>query len=160
MGDTGLNRIVEDFIMLSRFDSESFHERKIAKYVIGRLVSVGVEIRTDTTNEKYLKTYPNSFPNIYGFLPGNKEGEPILFSAHLDTVSPGNGKKAYITEEGKITSDGDTVLGADDISGIVSILEGLERLKEGNFKHPDIEILLLLRRSHFAKVQDILITVF
>ena len=78
MGDTGLNRIVEDFIMLSRFDSESFHERKIAKYVIGRLVSVGVEIRTDTTNEKYLKTYPNSFPNIYGFLPGNKEGEPIL----------------------------------------------------------------------------------
>lgn len=37
MGDTGLNRIVEDFIMLSRFDSESFHERKIAKYVIGRL---------------------------------------------------------------------------------------------------------------------------
>ena len=151
MGDTGLNRIVEDFIMLSRFDSESFHERKIAKYVIGRLVSVGVEIRTDTTNEKYLKTYPNSFPNIYGFLPGNKEGEPILFSAHLDTVSPGNGKKAYITEEGKITSDGDTVLGADDISGIVSILEGLERLKEGNFKHPDIEILFTVAEEPFCE---------
>ena len=65
MGDTGLNRIVEDFIMLSRFDSESFHERKIAKYVIGRLVSVGVEIRTDTTNEKYLKTYPNRKKGIY-----------------------------------------------------------------------------------------------
>lgn len=155
MGGTGSgtesNRIVENFIKLSRFDSESFHEREIAEYVIGRLVSAGAEVRTDTTDEKYLEAHPDSFPNIYGFLPGNREGEPILFSAHLDTVSPGNGKKAYVTEEGKIISEGNTVLGADDISGIVSILEGLERLKEGNLKHPDIEILFTVAEEPFCE---------
>ena len=151
MGDEGSNRIIENFIKLSSFDSESFQEREIAKYVIDRLVSLGVEVRTDTTDEEYLMAHPNSFSNIYGFLPGNKEGTPILFSAHLDTVSPGNGKRAYVTKEGKIISGGDTVLGADDLSGVVSILEGLERLREENLKHPDIEILFTVAEELFCE---------
>lgn len=32
----GINRIVEHFIKLSGFDSESFHEREIAEYIIGK----------------------------------------------------------------------------------------------------------------------------
>ena len=103
MGGTGANRIVDNFIKLSSFDSESFHEKEIAKYVIDKLLSLGVEVRIDTTDAGYLKAHPDSFSNIYGFLPGNSEGTPILFSAHLDTVSPGNGKKAQVAEEGKIT---------------------------------------------------------
>lgn len=151
MSGTESNRIVENFIKLSSFDSESFHEREIAKYIIDRLVSLGVEVRTDTTDEEYLKAHPDSFSNIYGFLPGNREGTPILFSAHLDTVSPGNGKRAYVTEEGKITSGGDTVLGADDLSGVVSILEGIERLREENLKHSDIEILFTVAEEPFCE---------
>lgn len=151
MGGTGANRIVDNFIKLSSFDSESFHEKEIAKYVIDKLLSLGVEVRIDTTDAGYLKAHPDSFSNIYGFLPGNSEGTPILFSAHLDTVSPGNGKKAQVAEEGKITSDGGTVLGADDISGVVSILEGLERLKEEKLEHSDIEILFTVAEEPFCE---------
>lgn len=151
MNGAGSNRIVENFIALSRIDSESFHERELARHVVDRLASLGVEVRTDTTDEKYLEAHPDSFPNIYGFLPGNREGGPILFSAHLDTVAPGNGKRARVTEAGKIVSEGDTVLGADDISGIVSILEALERLKEGNRKHPDLEILFTVAEEPFCE---------
>lgn len=147
----GINRIVEYFIKLSGFDSESFHEREIAEYIIGKLTSLGVEVRTDTTEEGYLKAHPESFSNIYGFLPGNRAGAPVLFSAHLDTVSPGNGKRASVTEEGKIVSDGSTVLGADDISGVVSILEGLERIKEQNLQHADIEILFTVAEEPFCE---------
>ena len=125
MGGTGSNRIVENFIELSGFDSESFHERAIAEYIADRLVSLGVQVRTDTTDEAYLRAHPDSFPNIYGFLPGNTEGEPLLFSAHLDTVAPGNGKRAYVTEKGEILSGGDTVLGADDLSGSSPSWRGL-----------------------------------
>ena len=36
MGGAGINRMVERFIKLSGFDSESFHEREIAEYIIGK----------------------------------------------------------------------------------------------------------------------------
>ena len=147
----GANRIVENFIELSGFDSESFHEQAIARYIVDRLVSLGVEVRTDTTDAAYLKAHPDSFPNIYGFLRGNREGTPLLFSAHLDMVAPGNGKRAYVTEDGKIVSGGDTVLGADDLSGVVAVLEGLERLREEGRKHSDIEILFTVAEEPFCE---------
>jgi tripeptide aminopeptidase len=59
----------------------------------------------------------------------------------MDTVGPGIGKKASIDENGVITSDGSTILGADDVAGIVVILEALTRLKENNIPHRPIEIL-------------------
>jgi tripeptide aminopeptidase len=66
--------------------------------------------------------YQSAAGNVYGFLKGKLEGEPLLFSAHLDTVEPSKGKEALLLEDGKIVSKGDTSLGADDISGLVEIL--------------------------------------
>lgn len=63
------NRIVEEFLKLTAFDSQSFCESEIA-----------------------------------GYLKGNVEGDAILFSAHMDTVSPGNRKKAIVHPDGTITS--------------------------------------------------------
>ncbi len=151
MSLSSTNRIVDNFIKLTKYDSEFFHEGAIANDIISRLTSLGVAVRTDTTDERYLKEHPSSHPNIYGFLPGNRDGEPILFSAHLDTVASGNGKRAQVTADGKIISDGTTVLGADDISGIVSILEALERIQEGNLEHPDIEILITVAEEPFCE---------
>ncbi len=44
--------------------------------------------------------------------------------------------------DGTIHSAGNTVLGADDVSGIVSILEALTVIQESKTEHPDIEVLI------------------
>ncbi|MDF3001775.1 MAG: peptidase T-like protein, partial [Bacillota bacterium] len=77
--------------------------------------------------------------NLYAFIKG--EGEPVLLSAHMDTVEPSRGKRAILHEDGSITSAGDTVLGADDIAGVTIILEAITRLKEQDIPHRPIELL-------------------
>ena len=57
-------------------------------------------------------------------------GTPILLSGHMDTVAPGIGKKPVFHEDGTITSDGTTVLGADDLTGVIAILEGIRAVQE------------------------------
>jgi tripeptide aminopeptidase len=59
----------------------------------------------------------------------------------MDTVEPSRGKKAVLHEDGTITSDGSSVLGADDVSGIVIILEALRRLQEHGIPHRTAELL-------------------
>jgi tripeptide aminopeptidase len=51
----------------------------------------------------------------------------------MDTVGPGKGVKPII-ENGTITSDGTTVLGGDDKSGVAVILEVLQVLSEQDWK--------------------------
>ena len=144
-------RIRQNFIDLARFDSETFHERKIGEYLVKMLRDLGLEVRTDTTDEAYLKKHPDSFPNIYGVLKGTDDREPILFSAHLDTVAPGNGKQVNCSENGILTSEGKTVLGADDISGIVSILEALAVIREEKCGHREIEVLFSPAEEAFCE---------
>lgn len=145
------DRIVNNFIELAKYDSESFGERQIGEFIRQSLEELGLEVRTDTTEKQYLAEHPDSYPNIYGFWKGNVPGDAILFSAHLDTVVPGRGKKAIVGEDGVIRSDGTTVLGADDISGLVSILEALRTIRENGLAHPDIEVLFTVAEEPFCE---------
>lgn len=144
-------RLVENFIKLTGFDSESFHEKQIGEYLRQALEKLGLEVRTNITEPDYLEAHPESYPNIYGFLKGNRPGKPILFSAHMDTVSPGNGKAAVIREGELIVSETGTVLGADDIAGVASILEALEVIQKENSPHPDIEVLFTTAEEPFCE---------
>lgn len=112
------------------FDSESYGEREIADYLIQKLQTLGLEVIEDNANfilEKkgILQETSKSAGNIYGILKGKRSELGVLFSAHMDTVKPGKGKKAIFHENGKITSNGTTVLGADDVGGLAAILEAL-----------------------------------
>lgn len=145
------DRIIKEFIQLTSFDSPSYQEKDIAEYLKKKLVSLGLTVEEDTAREELLKedaSRTQTANNIYGYLKGN--GAPILFSSHLDTVNPGIGKKAILTDDGRITSDGNTVLGADDISGLVSILEALTVIKEKNLPHPDLEILFTVAEEPYC----------
>ncbi len=56
-----------------------------------------------------------------GWLPGNKVGATrVLLTAHMDCVEPCEGIKV-VKKDGKILSDGTTILGSDDKSGVVAI---------------------------------------
>ena len=58
----------------------------------------------------------------------------------MDRVSPGYGIKP-IVEDGRIRSDGTTILAADDVAGICAILEGIRIIQEQNIPHGRIEVV-------------------
>jgi tripeptide aminopeptidase len=64
-----------------------------------------------------------------------------LLSAHLDTVQPGKGVTAILTD-GVFTSDGTTILGADDKSALAILLEVLRVLQEDRIPHGPLELVL------------------
>lgn len=148
------NRIVEEFTRLVSFDTESFHEKRIAAYLKEKLLALGLTVAEDNAGEVLQTKYPDhteTTSNLYAFLKGDVEGEPVLFSSHMDTVKPGIGKRVHVQEDGRITSAGDTVLGADDAAGITSILEALTVIREQNLSHPDIEVLFTVAEEPYCE---------
>lgn len=144
-------RIIKEFKTLTEFDSETYHEKNISEYLIKRLKDLGLEVKSFDESQN-LKKYSTSIDlgkNIIATLKGDIEGS-VLFLAHQDTVSPGNGKKALFNDD-VITSDGNTVLGADDISGLVSIIEALEVIIEDKIPHKTIEVFFPIAEEAYAK---------
>jgi len=130
-------RLVDEFIRLVTIDSPSKDEREIADYLISVLKSLGAHVSEDNAAES---TGGNA-GNILGKIKGNCEDAPaLILNAHIDTVSPGRGVIPLI-KEGIIYSSGDTILGSDDKSGVVIIIEVLRTLIEKNLPYGDLNIL-------------------
>ena len=143
------DRLLNEFKKLISFDSPSYYEDDIAFYLYDKLNELDLEVYMDNAIFK-LTGRNTKAGNIYGFLKGNIKGDSLLFSAHMDTVKPANNKKAIISE-GIVKSDGNSVLGADDVTGIAEILEMLTVIKENNLSHPDIEIIFFVAEEEFCK---------
>lgn len=144
------SRIVDEFIELTQIDAVSYRERKIADVLKEKLLQLGFEVQEDQAGT----AYGSSTGNLYGFLKGSLPGGAILLCAHMDTVEPGLGKHAVFHENGKITSSGDTILGADDVCGLVEILEAVRILKEKQIPHRDIEVVFPIAEEVFIKGTD------
>lgn len=144
-------RLTEEFCKLVSIDSSSFKEREMADLLTAYLTELGFEV----TEDKAYEHYDGNAGNIYGFLKGDIKGDPILFSAHMDTVEPGSGKKAIVHEDGTITSDGTTVLGADDLSGVAAILEAVRTIKEKGLSHRSIEVLFTIAEEVYIRGSEV-----
>ncbi len=144
-------RITEEFCKLVSIDSASFHEREMADILTDYLLELGFEVIEDKAYEHY----DGNAGNIYGFLKGDIEGAPILFSAHMDTVEPSSNKKAVVHEDGTITSDGSTVLGADDLAGVVAILEAVRIIKEQGLSHRSIEVMFAIAEEVYIRGSEV-----
>lgn len=120
-------RLVDTFLELIAIDSPSGEEDNIAKDVTKRLKNLGGKVTSDT------------YGNLFATFPG--EGEPFIFSTHLDTVEPGRNIRPVIKGD-IISSQGDTILGGDPKAGIAIILEAITSLKETQQKHVPIEVVL------------------
>lgn len=131
------NRLIDNFKKLVSLDSPSLNERKVCDFLKDYFNSIGVECFEDNAGEAIGSTAGN----LYVYVDGDLKAEPILFAAHTDTVEPALSKKAVVAADGMITSDGTTVLGSDDLAGVVSILEALTLIKEKNIPHRPIEIV-------------------
>ncbi len=129
-------RMTATVLDLVRIDSHSKEERGVADYVARALAQAGCEVRTDDAGEKV----GGDSGNVIGRLAGTKEGAPpLLLSAHMDTVGPGKGVKP-VRERDRIRTDGTTILGGDDKTGLAIILEALRTLRERAIPHGDVEV--------------------
>jgi len=131
--------IIEYFLQLISIDSESKQEHAVAMQLKEDLIELGAEI---TFDEAHMQT-GGDVGNLYAFFPGTVKKDPLLFCAHMDTVTPGKGIKPQF-DEGNIITDGTTVLGSDDKSGIAEILWAIKEIQESGEAHAPIEVLLTI----------------
>ena len=143
--------IIEDFKQLVSFDSISFHERKTADWLIERLQKMGFSVEEDDAGSHY----GGDTGNLYAVLDGTLPGDPVIFCAHMDVVEPRSGKKSVLEKDGTIHSAGDTVLGADDISGILEILYGVQLVIDSGKPHKKIELLFTIGEELYVKGSDV-----
>lgn len=129
-------RLINRFLEYVQIDSPTKEERKFADFLKSEMEKIGLAVKMDNAGEKC----GSNSGNLIGKLKGNTNGETILFSSHMDTVSPGMGIKPQI-KDGIIYSDGTTVLGGDDKAGIAAIMEALETIQEKSLAHGDIEVV-------------------
>jgi len=129
-------RLLDRFLKYVQIDSPTKYEREFADFLMKEMEKMGLEVYMDDAGEKV----GSNSGNVIGRLKGNTDGKTILFSAHMDTVSPGKGIKPVI-KDGVIYSDGTTVLGGDDKAGIAAILEAIETVIEKEIPHGDIEVV-------------------
>jgi tripeptide aminopeptidase len=161
-------RLVDTFERHVRFDSASDRgaagppttamQRDFAVVLAEDLRGLGFEgVRID------------DWANVAGRLPGQAPGRPVLLSAHLDVVDAApctgilpvrhqyaGGDLAVSAERGLvipaerlasyvgdllITSDGRTLLGADDKLGIAEVLHAVRALLVQEVPHPDVYVV-------------------
>jgi tripeptide aminopeptidase len=137
-GDNMINRqrLAETFKFLTEIDSISKEEGILAAKIREILVSMGAEIQVDNAGERI----GGNTGNLIAKFKGNTSVSPLLLNAHMDTVEPGRGVKAVL-KNGTFTSDGTTILGADDKSAIAILLETFSVLKENNLAHGPLEVV-------------------
>jgi tripeptide aminopeptidase len=122
-------RLVQTFLDLVAIDSPSGEEELICKELIRRFEALGGECEADAIH------------NLIARFDGTRAGEWLMLSAHMDTAGQDRGIKPQI-RDGVIYSDGTTILGGDDKSGVAAILEVIESIKEDGAAHPPIEAII------------------
>jgi len=148
MDATQSNLAVQEFVELVTTPSVSGNERQIADLLLRKLRELDcLDIHED---EAGIALGGNT-GNIYGVLPGELPGA-ILFCAHMDRGEILSAREIRPEiREGRIYSDGTTLLAADDVAGIVAILGGLRRLKRSGKPHCSVEVLFTVCEEDCAQ---------
>ena len=119
------DRLITTFCDIVQVDSPSGEEEAMAQDLNTRLTNLGFITSRDD----------------HGNLFASEEGSnPLMLSAHLDTVNPGRGIKPQVVGN-FIQSDGTTILGGDCKAGIAAVLEALEVIKEEGTSRIPVQLI-------------------
>ena len=131
------NRLIETFFSLVSITSPSFHEREVADYITQKLLTFGFTIKEDNTGEKISGNCGNLIATLQG---NNSDMSALFFATHMDTVAPCQNVRPK-RNNGIITANGDTILGADDKAGIAALLEAMEVLTTKQLPHGTLTLI-------------------
>jgi tripeptide aminopeptidase len=133
-------RIVKEFIELVQIDSETMQEQEIAVVLKRKFSELGLHVVEDDSHKL---TGHGAGNLIITWEADQLNNAPhIFFTCHMDTVTPGKGIKPTLHEDGWITSDGTTILGADDKAGIAALLEAIRVIQEQKIPHGQVQFII------------------
>jgi tripeptide aminopeptidase len=133
-------RLTALLLELVQIDSLSRKERQVALRLQRELQGLGATVSFDDAGEKV----GGDTGNLIAHVPGTVRGAaPLLLCAHMDTVVPGEGVRP-IVDGNVIRTDGTTVLGGDDKSGVAIICEVVRTLSERQLPHGDLDVVFTI----------------
>ncbi len=133
-------RLKKLLIELVKIDSLSRKEYDVAMRLKREMEELGAKVSIDDAGDKVGGNVGNLIAHFSGTAP---TATPILLSAHMDTVVPGEGI-VPILDGDIVRTDGRTVLGGDDKSGVAIICEVLRVIKENSLPCSDVDVLFTI----------------
>jgi len=132
------NDLVSLFLRLAPVDGVSHAERAIADEVASLLRESGIRVDEDDVAARV----KGNAGNLFCFPPMFDKTKPaIVLEAHLDTVQSTARLKALVRED-RITSDGTTILGADNRMGTSILVDLLRDTTRPGFRCSNFFVLL------------------
>lgn len=131
-------RLARTFTELCEIESPSKKENIISKHLQKQFSQLGAA--NIVVDESAAITGSDTGNLIISFAGTDGSAAPLLFACHMDTVGPTDGIE--VVRDGDIfASKGETILGADDKSGIAALIELISILQESDIPHCPIELL-------------------
>ena len=90
-----VQRLCDEFSSLAAISSPSFHEGEIATYLQQRFCALGAQVEIDNAGHEINGESGNLIARFVGTDPTR---EPLLLSAHMDTVSPAKGVEPVLCD--------------------------------------------------------------
>ena len=125
-------RLLEIFLTLTSIDGISGQEKEVKDYIVDFLNKLGYEVEEDKAGKSINGNSGNITCQI-----GN--GGDFILLSHMDTARPTKNLKHRIHDD-RITSDGSTILGADNRAGIAAILYNLDKAHHDKIQLKDFTI--------------------
>nr|WP_281365818.1 M20/M25/M40 family metallo-hydrolase [Paenibacillus phytohabitans] len=132
--------MINEFMELVRINSETRNERRIADVLKEKFSTLGLTAVEDDSQERT----GHGAGNLFVTWPADSgvSAPKLLFTCHMDTVVPGQNIKPSLGEDGWITSDGSTILGADDKAGLAALFEAIRVIQEQKLPHGQIQFVI------------------
>ena len=74
--------------------------------------------------------------------------DSVMFTAHMDRVPGGDRISIRLQPDGRLTSDGQSILAADDVAGVCAILKGVEKVILSGRPHGRVELLFTVSEEY------------
>ena len=138
--DQMLDRRLQDiFLELVQIDGSSGEEKEVKEYIAAFLSELGLESSEDQAHQSVNGNSGNLICKI-------GDGGDFVLLSHMDTARPTKELKPVIHSD-RISSSGNTILGADNRAGIAAILYNIEKIRRNRLERKDFTIAFTIREE-------------
>lgn len=131
-------RLARIFTELCHIESPSRQEARVSSYLQEYFTRLGADfIHIDNSAAASGSQTGNLLIRFEG---DARHAEPLFFACHMDTVGPTKGIEV-VREDDTFFSKNETILGADDKSGIAALIELFCLIRENDTPHCPVELL-------------------